>query len=167
MRSVVSLATSLSFALACSLLPTTAAAQEPQPVPSPVGDLSEPGAPPMADLRPRAEQDELSAIDAQAGAATALYVTGIVLHVGGLGGAVGLAIGTFCISFGAGSCPDHRAGLAALLATSGVGLALLGVAIGLDVDSGRRRRRLTPRDSVSWGVAPLDGGAALSVTGVF
>lgn len=157
MRPLASSIAVLALTLAAALAPGRALAQD---------AAAELEAPALALAPSTADSDELASIDAESTAATVLYVGGVVLHVGGLAGAIGLGIGTFCISFG-GSCPDYSAGIAALFGVSGLGLAMIATGIGLDVDSGVRRRRLARRSELSWGIAPTEGGAALSLSGSF
>lgn len=126
---------------------------------------------PQAALALDASYDrELRAIDAEADAATALYVTGVILHVGGIGTMVGTGIAGFCISFTSSCSSAHD------LATNGniIGgsLALLGlvgifVGVGLDVDSGHRRRDLGTRPSLALDFAPSTDGASVSLHGTF
>lgn len=157
MRTLASSLAVLALTLAAALAPGRALAQD---------SAAELEAPALALAPSAADADELASIDAEATAATVLYVGGVVLHVGGLAGAIGLGLGTICISFG-GSCPDYSTGIAALFGVSGLGLAMIATGIGLDVDSGVRRRRLAQRSELSWGIAPTEGGAALSLSGSF
>jgi len=113
---------------------------------------------------------ELRAIDAEADAATALYVTGVILHVGGLGAMVGTGIAGFCISFTSSCSGAHE--LAQNGSIIGGSIALLGlvgifVGVGLDVDSGHRRRDLGARPSLALDFAPSTDGASLSLRGTF
>lgn len=149
-------------ALGACLLPATAGAQD---------DLTlrierlEP-----AELRIEA-RTELASIDAQSSLATAGYVTSVISHVAGLGMLVGGAIGGFCIDFG-GGCGDRSgwhalAGVGAVV--SSVGLIGIFVSVGVDVDSGHRRRDFRRRYGldVDVAVAPTDGGGTFAVLGSF
>lgn len=89
-----------------------------------------------------ARRAQLSSIDAEATAATALYVTGPILMAGGLGSAIGIGLANLCVS---GSCGDRtgvEVGVAVSLVFAGLGLLSVIPAIVLDVDSGQRRRAL-------------------------
>lgn len=122
---------------------------------------------------PRLEvDDELASIDAESHAATALYVLSPVL----LGASVGLVVAAYavnpiCISF-TGGCSGDPAAAAAFGATGVVALGLsalsLGLAIGLDVDSGSRRDGLRMRQaSARLGIGAAAGGASLVLAGSF
>lgn len=131
--------------------------------------LEEPRVEPRAALSVDA-QLELAHVESLASAATAVYVTSVVLHVVGLGVAVGTGLATFCLSFG-GSCPDRSGADAAIvsgLIGSGVGLAGIFVGLGFDGASGRGRNRLRrEHPSFDFSAAPTQGGAALSLLGRF
>lgn len=116
----------LALVTACSFVAAPAAAQE--------RDTSE---------------DVLASINAESSAATGLYVGGVITHVGGL------ALAGFFTMFTVVACTEEEpncwtrdAALASLI-VAGVGLAAIGVAIGLDVDSGSRRRGLARGSTVS------------------
>ncbi|UJR82038.1 hypothetical protein [Sandaracinus amylolyticus] len=120
------------------------------------------------DLLSVEDRDELSAIETQADVATALYIGGLTVHVAGLGGAVAYGLASFCISF-SGSCPVVDDGWVepVLLGVSGLGLAVFFTAIGLDVDSGVRRRDLRERTGVDVSIAPTRDGASFLLSGRF
>jgi len=117
----------------------------------------------------------LGAIDDQAHVATALYVTGIVLLVGGVGTAIATSIAGICTNYGVlwgdrpSSCrAEHEmtaVGLGVGSAIAGLGLLGIFTAIALDVGSGQRRRALDP--SIAIGVGPTLGGASLTFSGAF
>ncbi|UJR87315.1 MULTISPECIES: hypothetical protein [Sandaracinus] len=112
---------------------------------------------------------ELASIDAEAQAATALYVTATVLHVGGLAAGTIVAVGhSIGCAFG-GSCDGggYLIGAVVSLSAAALGLLLYVPAIALDVDSGVRRRAWRERQSISFGAAPTEGGAAFSLSGSF
>jgi hypothetical protein len=112
------------------------------------------------DTQLRPIDHELDSIDAESTAATVLYVTGTIVMLTGAGIAIGGAV--------AQSSPfihgadDHET-ISAGIGIGAVGLLALGLAIGLDVDSGSRRRAHATRVAL----APSVGGATLSVSGTF
>ncbi len=117
-------------------------------------------------------RNELASIDYQASLATAGYITSVISHVAGLGMMFGGAVGGFCISFSSGGCGD-RSGWHALVgigtAMASVGLIGIFVSVGLDVNSGHRRRDLRRRLGLDLdvAVAPTDGGGSFAVLGRF
>ena len=116
-----------------------------------------------------AHNPELASIDTQSDWVRGLYISGVILHVGGLVTIVATGIAGFCLDFGAGGCASAR-DLSITGAVVGGTVALLGfaammVGVGLDVDSGHRRHALLARTSV--GLVPIAGGAALAFGGGF
>lgn len=113
---------------------------------------------------------ELASIDAESQAATALYVTGLVLHVGGIATMVGTGLAGICLSSGS-SCDSQRnlASTGLLIGSIAAALGAVGifVGVGLDVDSGHRRRDLTARRTLLLGVQPSADGSSLALTGTF
>lgn len=115
---------------------------------------------------------QLQSIDSEASAATALYVTGVVLHVGGIATIVSTAIAGFCLSWGSGdSCASERqlASTGAIVGSIATVLGLAGifVGVGLDVDSGHRRRDLSERRTLLLGLNPTAGGSEFTLRGTF
>jgi hypothetical protein len=115
---------------------------------------------------------ELASIDYQSSLATAGYVTSVVSHVAGIGLMAVGAIGGFCIDLSGGGCGDRSgwhalAGIGAVMAS--VGLIGIFVSVGLDVDSGHRRRDWRRRYDldVDVAVAPTDGGGSFALIGRF
>ena len=110
---------------------------------------------------------ELASIDAESQAATALYATGLVLHLGGIATFFGSAIAGFCISFNTSSCASEhdlaRTGMLIGGIAAALGLVGIFVGVGLDVDSGNRRRDHAERRTLLFG---LDG-SSLSLRGTF
>lgn len=89
-----------------------------------------------------------ASIDSESAAATGLYIGAVIAHLGGLVAAPMV----FMMSFVACSMEDPPScaqgweyGALAASIVSGLGAVALGLAIGLDVDSGVRRRRLARR----------------------
>jgi hypothetical protein len=119
-----------------------------------------------ADARTR----ELASIDSEARAATALYVTAVTLHLGGIATMFASAIANFCIPL-SGTCDDaHERALPGEImggVFAGLGLVGLFVAIGLDVGSGRRRHALGTSGEVALSIAPSTDGASLTLRGSF
>ncbi len=113
---------------------------------------------------------ELASIDAESQAATALYVSGLVLHVGGIATMVGTGIAGICISFSS-SCESERSLASTGLLIGGIAAALgavgIFVGVGLDVDSGNRRRDHAARRTLLFGVGPSADGSSLSLRGTF
>lgn len=110
----------------------------------------------------------LRSLDGQRNASTALFVAGPVLVVGGaLLGLFGWLLDTSYGSSGSWWPSADRSATFPILGASiaGVGLALLGTAIGLRVDVGQQRRAIEVRFAA--GLTPLPGGAAISVGGAF
>jgi hypothetical protein len=109
-----------------------------------------------------AEYDrELAAIHESATVATVLYVTGVLVHLGGLGAFAGGLAGSASL-YG----PSSHSDVAVPFLIAGIPLAILGIVLiaiggGRDGESGRRRNQLGPRPAVSWGGAPTLDGAAL------
>lgn len=105
-----------------------------------------------------------ASIDTESAAATGLYVGAVIAHVGGLVAA------PVAMMMGIGVCAEEDPacaqawsyGALSSLIVAGLGAVALGLAIGLDVDSGVRRRRLQREASnveLSLRIGPL--GAAL------
>ena len=117
-------------------------------------------------LDPSADQAELSSIDGESTAATVLYVTGVVSQVLGVGvgglGFIGALLGG-----GPGALAMAIGGLVGVA----VGFVAIGVAIGLDVDSGSRRRGLRRRQQEGLRAtpyaAPTNDGFSLGLAGTF
>lgn len=113
---------------------------------------------------------ELASIDAESQAATALYVTGLVLHVGGIATMVGTGLAAICLSSGS-SCDSQRnlASTGLLIGSIAAALGAVGifVGVGLDVDSGHRRRDLAARRTLLFGVQPTADGSSLALSGTF
>lgn len=127
-------------------------------------------APPPSEVIDPAE--ELASIDAESHAATGLYVTmSVLLATAGALAAAGYAANPLCISFSGGCGGDPEAATALTIssgAMAGLAVLALGVAIGLDVDSGARRGAWQGRNATARvGLSGLPGGAALTVGGTF
>lgn len=84
-------------------------------------------------------QSEWSSIETESDWATALYVGGVITHVLGLG-----SLGTGVV-FALGDTSVATGFAFAGIVGASLGLISIGVAIGLDVDSGSRRRALLGR----------------------
>lgn len=119
-------------------------------------------------LPPR-DVSELSSINGESCAATTLYISGAVL-LGAGGPFVLVAALAVSINHAFGSSDDGTMAVLGLTAGASIlGAVLLGVAIGLDVDSGSRRGALERRQhtKLSVGAAPTPGGFAIALSGDF
>lgn len=116
------------------------------------------------DLEAEVEYDrEFGSVQAEADAATGLYVTTLVLGVGGLGTLLGGSVASLgCAT----DCADAEIALAVGVGALAAALIALIVASILDERSADRRRRLG-RERISFGVAPSEGGLSLSFLGRF
>lgn len=124
-------------------------------------------APPVPGPLPEIDLDELASINAEATAATTLYVVGLTVHIGALASMLVIGAATFCVSSFSSTCPDDGGLGYLLLGTSGIGLVTFFVGVGLDVHSGVRRNKLYRDAKLGVSVAPLEGGGALVVRGTF
>jgi hypothetical protein len=109
---------------------------------------------------PDADRNELSSIDAESTAATVVYAIGTPIHLLGLGT---MALGGVVIGTAGGL------GGLVLLAAGGlgaiVGLVVMAIAIGLDVDSGSRRSSLRRRQAggLALTAMPTDAGTTVGL----
>jgi hypothetical protein len=109
-------------------------------------------------------------IEGERAASLSLYVAGPLLLVGGaVLGLVGwLLDATYTAVPNWYSSSEHGLTYPILGAcVSGLGAALLGIAIGLDVDHRARHRAIEQRFHWSASVDPLPGGGAVSIAGTF